>query len=160
MPNLRTFNLQLGYVESTLLSTLTVVHVDGFDEVEEAMEFLRRSALSWLRNTRSQEGCCRAFVHVDGYRFCPKCGTDLDNARDPEPVDVRQFFYDLLSQTVDDAAPLLEFFEEKEGWSFHGGATPDAWVRGVGAWMGREDTEDRPFMEWTLADGSEGSTYD
>lgn len=160
MDKLRAFQVQLGYAEETLLSTLRFYHVDGFHEVEEAMEHLRLTAVAFVRKARVARACCRAHVHVDGYSFCPKCGRRLDDARDPGPGDVQQFFYGLPTMTTDRASAtgLLDHLGE-HGWDITGDpAEPAVLVRGVGRWMGRDGERDRPYMEWTFPDWSEGST--
>lgn len=162
MGKLQNFGIQLGYAEDAVLGTLAFSHVDGFDEVEEAMEHLRLAAVAYLRKKASAKSCCRDHVHVDGYVFCPKCGRKLEGARDPGPADVQEFFYDLLSTTNDALASKgIDDSFAAYGWRLDGfdGGPAECSVQAVGRWMGREDEEDRPFMEWSFPDGTSSSTY-
>ena len=160
MDKLHNFGIQLGYAESALLSSMAFSHGYGFDDVEEAMEDLRLLAKSYLLAQLIRRTCCREFAFHDGYNCCPKCGRSLADVRDVSPADVRDFFYNLSSTDMDGGAGILEYFESK-GWNLCGFSDdePAVSVQAVGRWMGREDEEDRPFMEWTLPDGTSSSTY-
>lgn len=156
MSKIYNFTIQLGYAEDAILSTMCFSNVDGFDGVEEAMEHLRLTARAYLLKEQCLRQCCQ---DAAAGNFCPTCGSRLADVRDVRPDDVRDFFYELPTLDMDGGASILEYFQDR-GWDLCGAAEgASAFVQGVARWMGREDEEHRPFMEWTLDDRTSSSTF-
>lgn len=155
------FALQPGYVEDTCLCEMSVSNDNGFSTIENAMEDLRLTIAAYLTDTTRIRACCLASSKNPEFRYCPRCGSNLNNLK-PDAGNIQGLFMRMPMMTVDEGADMLRFFEER-GWHLDGFyAFPEekpCLVRAVARWMGREDTEDFPYMEGTYPDGKEYCSF-
>lgn len=154
------FIFQAGYVEDTCLGVLPASHDEGFVTIEEAVEHFRLTLVALLTKSLAPRSCCAVALKDEDNRFCSTCGKRLDQFRGVSPADVQDAYFKLGALTVDGNSGLLEHFEQA-GWHLDGWVeptTPMCRVQGVGRWMGREDEEDRPYMEGTYPDGTTWSS--
>jgi len=150
------FALQPGYAEDTCLCEMSVSHDGGFETIEGAIENLRLTIIAYLTSTTRIRPCCSTSMSNQEFRYCPRCGSNLEGMRAPDAGNIQGFFLRLPMTTVDEGADMLRFFEER-GWHLDGFYNfPDeapCSVRAVTRWMGRDDTDDFPYMEGTYPNG-------
>ena len=150
------FALQPGYVENSCLCQMLVSHVDGFPGIEEAMEYFRLTLVAWLLEGKVPRTCCAKNLKNKSNRWCSQCGTRLDEFLEPSAGEVQDAFMKMPMTTVDEGADMIHFFEER-GWILGLNDFPDQLivsVRAVARWTGREDLEDRPYLDGDYPDGS------
>ena len=156
------FALQPGYVEDTVLCEMSVSHDEGFSSIESAMENLRLTIAAWLEEHRRVRACCKKNLPDEENYFCAQCGARLDQYRGDLYTEVQDAFMKMPMTTVDEGADMLQFFEER-GWNlcgfYHFPEEKACSVRAVARWMGRESTDDFPYMEGTYPDGTEYCSF-
>lgn len=142
------FNLQFGYVKDSRPATMLCGHDQGFDDVESAMEDLRKTLYGYLWLER-------------GLNFCPVCGTPVKAMKKVSGYDVAKAFEDLFMSTMDDLGDIYGYLEN-HGWTIGAtiGEQRSVEVQAVGRWMAREDEEDRPWMEADYPDGGYWNSRD
>lgn len=160
---LKTFVIDLGYVESSRLARFTMTHDHGFDNVIEAMKDIRKILVEIVsghsfdldKETPRQSCCQNALEQNPAANYCSTCG---DNLLKPVKKEESAYyglaadlFDDMLSMDIDAAADICNHFEE-HGWGFYeedpGKQDPSrAFVWGVMGWIIRES-----YLEWYIQD--------
>jgi len=160
----RSFILQMGYVEDSIMGLLCFEHYAGFDTVTEAMRHLRSTIIDYLSEDEAEGPTCCTDAREVKQKFCPGCGRSTSATRPAvDGRNVSDFLYALLTTTLDGSFELFEEMERAE-WQIQ--ATPrgtSVHISAVGRWLedwsdieGDEGGEDKP--EPTAADiyGSTG----
>ena len=156
----RHFALQLGYAESERLCVMLVYHDDGFPGIEEALDSLRATAFTYLRESAPGRACCNASrvkYELTPEQRCTECGHRVGKDT-VASADVAEFFHELPARTLDGSSRILDHFAEY-GWDLvpHVRVLAPCWVYHVGRWMAREDDE-RPVVTGEYPDGRSWST--
>jgi len=153
-PKFKSFILQLGYAEDSIIGLLCFEHRTGFDTVTGALRHLRSSLGDYLGEDEdgAEEVTCCTTAREAGQIFCSTCGRDAKSSQPSvDGAEINNFLYGLLSTTCEGSMDLFQMMEEV-GWQIQAIPSSDSiYVQSLNRWLGdwapadaKEDEEEGP----------------